>query len=112
MLISHHDLDLREEFAELKEQLGDYANAVIQRKAIMILEPPDPVAAQYQLARAELLGGDAKAAHQSILETLEDAPLYDEALELLLDVRRKLGHEDQFNDNESNLNNEEDTRDN
>ncbi|MDX1657026.1 MAG: hypothetical protein R3310_17580, partial [Candidatus Competibacteraceae bacterium] len=56
-------------------------------RAVVALDPPDPVAARYQLARTLERAGQREEARREVLATLENAPLYEDALELLLHIR-------------------------
>ena len=51
------------------------------------LDPTDLAQAHYRLALAQHRGGDANAARRSVLDALEIAPNYEEALDLLLEIR-------------------------
>ncbi len=53
----------------------------------MALQPTDQAEAYYLLARAEANAGDTTSARRSVLRALDVAPNYDEALELLLELR-------------------------
>jgi Tfp pilus assembly protein PilF len=60
---------------------------VRERRAIIALDPVDRAAAEYRLARAYLLAGDRAEARRAVLRALERAPNYQEAQELLLELR-------------------------
>ena len=70
------------------EAAGDLAGAVAERRAIVALDPVDRAAAHFQLARTLHLNGDPAAARSAVLAALEIAPNYEEALDLLLELRR------------------------
>jgi tetratricopeptide (TPR) repeat protein len=90
LLIQPFDPALRERLAVLYEASGDWQQAVAQRAALVALGAVDPVAARYGLALAAHRAGDGARARRELLRTLEQAPLYEEALELLLEVRARL----------------------
>jgi tetratricopeptide (TPR) repeat protein len=81
------EIALHQLLAQLAERLGRWALVVRERRAIVALDPPDPADAYYRLARAELAAGDREAARRSVLRSLELAPTFDAALELLLELR-------------------------
>jgi tetratricopeptide (TPR) repeat protein len=61
------------------------------RAAIVELDPVDKAEAYFQLALAEAEAGDAKAARRSVLRSLEIAPRFGRAQELLLKLHREAG---------------------
>jgi cellulose synthase operon protein C len=85
MYIWPYDRDLHERLAVLAE--GDAAKVVRERRAVVALAPPDRAEAQYQLARALQIAGDAAAARREVLRALEIAPNFEKAQELLLALR-------------------------
>ncbi len=101
LLIHHHDRESRDELASLLEELGDMDRTVTQRRAVLELGPSDRPAAHYHLARTLLADGDPEQAREQVLLSLENAPLFDDALQLLLDIRRQQGHSDRLEDSES-----------
>jgi tetratricopeptide (TPR) repeat protein len=74
--------------ADLFEQLGLWAEAALERQAIVGLKPVDRAEALYDWALALHRGGEKDEARKRVLEALEIAPGYDEALELLLELRQ------------------------
>ncbi len=80
-----------ERLADLYARLGDHAGAIRQRNAALATDPPDRAGALYRLALAHHLAGDARAARRRVLEALEIAPTYSEALDLLLRMRKEGG---------------------
>lgn len=85
--ISPYDVDVHRRIAELAAQSGNHRLAVQQRRAILALDPPDPLEARYQLARALVDAGDATAARRELLTVLEAAPSFEKAQGLLLQLR-------------------------
>lgn len=94
LFIDPFDRALRETLAGIHEDAGAFEAAVTQRRAILALEPADVVGARYRLAHSMHAAGEHDAAHGEVLRVLEEAPLYDDALDLLLEVRAALGHDD------------------
>lgn len=73
--------------AELAERMGNWRRAVLERRAIVALDPPDRLEARYQLARVLLRAGDRDAARHEILAVLEQAPAFEKAQALLLELQ-------------------------
>ncbi len=53
------------------------------------MDPFNRAEALYQLAVAQWAAGERQAARSTVLEALEQAPNYEEALELLLEMRER-----------------------
>ncbi len=77
---------LHNRLAELAERLGRTAMALRERRAVLALDPVDRAEALYQLARVHLLGGDRDAARRAVLRALEEAPAFEKAQDLLLEI--------------------------
>ena len=77
-----------ERLAELMETVGDLDGAVAERRAVVALDPVDLASAHFRLARVLHRSGDATGARSAVLAALEIAPNYEEALDLLLELRR------------------------
>lgn len=82
-----YDIELHEKLAQLHTDNGTYDRAVLERRAVVSLDPTDRAEALYLLASAEYAAGEGTAARRSVMRALEIAPNYDEALELLLQIR-------------------------
>jgi tetratricopeptide (TPR) repeat protein len=67
------------------EELGETQNAIGAYRALLQLDPADPADVHYRLARALHKRGDPEARRQ-VLQALEEAPRYREALGLLLEI--------------------------
>lgn len=80
-----------EALAVIATKLGDHARAVRERRAIIALRPGDLMEARLELARALAAAGDPAAARRELLGILEDAPGYEGAQQLLLELRNKGG---------------------
>ena len=87
--ISPYDVDLHVKLAELASRAGDHRTALRERRAIVALNPPDPIEARYQLAKELAAAGDAAAARKELLAVLEQAPSFEKGQTLLLELRAK-----------------------
>ncbi len=72
-----------ERLADAFAELGDHGSEIRERRAVLATEPPDRAGALYRLARAHRLAGDRTRARWRVLEALEIAPTYRDALGLL-----------------------------
>jgi tetratricopeptide (TPR) repeat protein len=73
--------------AQWYSELGQPAMAIQERRAVLAMNPFNRAEALYQLALAQWTTGDRQGARSTVLEALEQAPNYEEALELLLELR-------------------------
>ena len=73
--------------AEAEEKLGKPAEAIAANRTLLLLNPPDPAEVHAQLARLLWRTHDSEARRQ-VLQALEDAPRYREALALLLEINQ------------------------
>ncbi|HSS62798.1 MAG TPA: tetratricopeptide repeat protein, partial [Gammaproteobacteria bacterium] len=87
LLIQPFDATLHRTLAELRESRDEWRQAAAAREAVVALDPSDPAEARYLLARAHHRAGELSAAKREVLGALEVAPMYEEALELLLQIR-------------------------
>ncbi len=76
--------DLHQSLGELYLQDDRPQDAAQEFRVLLNLGPPDPAAAHYGMARAFWQAGDRQAARRQILYSLEIAPNYKEAQQLLL----------------------------
>jgi tetratricopeptide (TPR) repeat protein len=86
-----YDMNLHARLAGLYSGLGEYGKAIRERKAVLALDPVDRAEALYQLACAYLEAGDLSLARRTVLRALEDAPSFEAAQELLLEIRARAG---------------------
>jgi len=91
LLIQPFDATLYKTLAGIRESRGEWRRAAHARQAVVALDPGDPAEARYLLAKAHHRAGDAPAARREVLGALESAPMYEEALELLLEIRESPG---------------------
>ena len=75
------------QLAQWYSALGQQETAIQERRAVLALDPFNRSEALYQLALAQWTAGDRRGARSTVLEALEQAPNYEEALELLLELR-------------------------
>lgn len=80
-----------EALAIIAGRMGDHARAIRERRAIIALRPPDLLEARLELARALAAGGDRATARRELLRLLEDAPSFEEAQALLLELSKSGG---------------------
>jgi tetratricopeptide (TPR) repeat protein len=86
-----YDPALHVRLAQLATQLGNKQDAVRERRVVVALAPVDRAEALYQLALALYQAGDTTAAHREVLRSLEVAPNFDKAQQLLLELRSHSG---------------------
>jgi tetratricopeptide (TPR) repeat protein len=76
--------------AEAAVATGNDAQAITAYRKWLWLDPPDPAAVHFQLARLLHKRGDAEAeAKRQVLEALEEAPRFRDAQRLLLEIENK-----------------------
>jgi tetratricopeptide (TPR) repeat protein len=83
-----YDMEQRIALAAAASRAGMTGRAVRELRIVLALGAPDPLAARTALARALLANGERNEARREVLRVLEEAPTYDEALTLLLEIRR------------------------
>ncbi|MDX1529498.1 MAG: hypothetical protein R3337_12785, partial [Gammaproteobacteria bacterium] len=91
LLIQPFDATLYRTLAGIRESREEWREAAAAREAVVALDPSDPAEARYLLARAHHRAGEIGAAKREVLGALEMAPMYEEALELLLKIREAPG---------------------
>lgn len=85
--ISPFDAALHKLAGDAYLEQGNLADAVREFRVVVSLEPPNPADAYYDLARALEAKGDKAEAKREILRSLEIAPGFEKAQELLLKIR-------------------------
>ena len=78
------DRETHQQLGDLFMGEGEAARAMREYRALLALQPPDRAAAHYQLARALLRLGRRVEAKAAVLSSLEIAPGFEPAQELLL----------------------------
>ncbi len=91
MWVNPYGPDLHTRLAGSYEETGDWGRSARERSALLALAPTDLAEAHYRLAYAHFRGGDPELARKSVLSALEIAPNYEEALDLLLEIRGRTG---------------------
>jgi cellulose synthase operon protein C len=81
------DIPMQQRLATLAARSGDHATALRARRTVVALRPTDLLEARYQLARALADAGDRTAARREVLAVLEQAPGFEKAQALLLELR-------------------------
>ena len=82
-----YDVTIHTRLATLAAKHGDHVRSVRERRAIVALDPADPLDARYELARAMVDSGDVAGARRELLQVLEKAPSFEKAQTLLLQLR-------------------------
>jgi tetratricopeptide (TPR) repeat protein len=72
--------------AKAAEHLGDRDGALTAYRAVALLDDTDPAGVHYRLARLLRDAGKPQEARREVLRSLEEAPRFREALDLLLDL--------------------------
>lgn len=86
LYIDPYDIAVHQALADLYQGLGDKAKRVRERRAVVALAPADKSESYYQLALAYHDAADDVNARKALLRSLEDAPNYAKAQELLLQI--------------------------
>jgi cellulose synthase operon protein C len=87
MYINPFGADVHERMADLYQKAGDKPKVVRERRALVGLNPVDRAGAWYRLAVAQDEAGEKTAAIRSVVRSLEDAPNFQQAQELLLKLK-------------------------
>src|SRR5687768_14155071 len=85
--ISPYDPAIHVRLADHLAATGDKSKVVRERRAIVALNPVDRAEARYQLARALVEAGDRAAARREVILALEEAPNFERAQVLLLELQ-------------------------
>ncbi len=85
--ISPFDAALHKLTGDAYFEQGKIADAVREFRVVVALEPADEAGARFDLAKALEASGDKKEAKREVLRSLEIAPNFEQAQELLLRVR-------------------------
>jgi tetratricopeptide (TPR) repeat protein len=84
VFIDPYDREVQKKLGEAAMECGKWPLAVAAYRALADSNAPDPAGAYYELARALLAAGNNKEARREVLRSLEIAPSYRQAQELLL----------------------------
>ncbi len=82
-------MEVHERLADLSTRLGDDAAAIRERQAVLALDPVDRAEALYQLALAYYESGEWADARRAVLRALEEAPNFERAQDLLLEIHER-----------------------
>ena len=82
MEIVPFDAEAHQKLAGLYDELGEADGAVLERRAVLALDPTDRADAHYRFAAALTAAGDRTEARTQVLRALEIAPSFEAALEL------------------------------
>jgi len=82
--IDPFDSATHQNLAELSFRQGDFAVALREYRALLFLNPEDQAKAHFNVAKVLLEMGQRPEARKEVLQSLEIAPSYDPALDLLL----------------------------
>ncbi len=82
-----YEVSTHTRLADAAQRLKMSALAVRERRAVLAIGPSDPLEARYQLALALQNAGDISAARREVLGMLENAPGFEKAQTLLLQLR-------------------------
>jgi cellulose synthase operon protein C len=87
IFINPYNSEVQRNLGEAAMESRQWPIAIAAFRTLVGLNPTDPASAHYDLARALLASGNRQEARREILQSLEIAPRYDKALELLLKLR-------------------------
>jgi tetratricopeptide (TPR) repeat protein len=91
MFVYPYDIARHQNLADYARSIGRGPTELRERRAVLALDPVDRPQALYHLARAYRDAGDRGAARRTVLEALEQAPNYQDALDLLVELRATRG---------------------
>ena len=84
-----YDIPLHVRLAKLAARAGDHVAEVRERRVVIALDAPDPLDAHYELAKALAGAGDVAGARRELLGVLEQAPGFEKAQTLLLELKNR-----------------------
>ncbi len=87
--ISPYESTVHVRIAQLAGGREDHARAIRERRALIALRPTDELDARYELAKALAASGDVSGARRELLSVLEQAPSFEKAQALLLELRNR-----------------------
>lgn len=87
MFIWPYDLEAHVAMAEAATRAGQHEIALRERQVVLALGPADALEARYQVARALQRAGRVSEARREVLRVLEQAPTFEKAQGLLLELR-------------------------
>ncbi len=87
--IDPYDVKVQALLGESAVEAGNWPSAIAAYQVLLGLNPPDPADAHYNLARAYLGAGNKTEARREVLRSLEIAPTFEKAQQLLLRLNGK-----------------------
>jgi tetratricopeptide (TPR) repeat protein len=85
--IDPYERDVHDRLAVAHEGAGDWEASIRERRALLGLDPTDRAHAYYRLALALHRDGASTEARSVVLRALEIAPNYEDAVDLLIEIR-------------------------
>ena len=86
-----YEATLHTRLATLNAEIGERDKAIRERQAVLALDPVDRADALYRLGRAYYEARDMTNARRTVLRALEIAPGFEDAQDLLLEIRASGG---------------------
>ncbi len=83
-----HDEEIHRRLGNLLYNKGEYSRAAREFHAVLALDPLNKADANYNLARAYDKMGDRRKARRHVLFSLENAPTFNPALKLLMEIKK------------------------
>ena len=80
-------------FVQAAGKFGDESRAIPSYRALLLMGTVDPAETHFRLARLLLKTNDVGGAQRQVLQSLEDAPRFRAALQLLLEIERRAAEE-------------------
>jgi tetratricopeptide (TPR) repeat protein len=87
MYIHPYEATAHADLATVAESRRDFDRAIRERRAVLAMDPADPLEAQYALAAALFAAGRRADARSELLRLLDRAPHFEKAQDLLLRIR-------------------------
>ncbi|MEW5919262.1 MAG: hypothetical protein AB1762_22865, partial [Gemmatimonadota bacterium] len=87
MYMHPYEAKAHTQLAELSERRKDFERAIRERRAVLAMDPADPLEAQYSLAATLFAAGRRADARSELLRLLDRAPHFEKAQDLLLRIR-------------------------
>lgn len=86
IFMNPYDIAHHERLADLYGRIGDKRKSIRERQAVVALNPVDKAEAYYRLALAYFEAGATADARRSVIRSLEDAPHFERAQDLLIQL--------------------------
>lgn len=89
---------------EAAEKLNKHDEMISSLSALMTMDPIDPAKLHFQLAKAYFAKGQVSLAKRSVLQSIEEAPRYREAHQLLIEIKKQESNAQSIQSNTSKAN--------